>query len=92
MLIYRAGSIFIDKEVVTEANRILFDFIWKGKDKVKRSSLISDIEDGGLKAPHLDSIIQTQRIMRCKKFADDEPGNWKLFLLHYLEPVGGKLI
>ena len=74
---------------------VLFDFIWKGKDKVKRSSLISDIEDGGLtvcKAPHLDSIIKTQRIMRCKKFADDEPGNWKLFLLHYLEPVGGKLI
>lgn len=30
--------------------------------------------------------------MRCKKFADDEPSNWKLFLLHYLEPVGGILI
>ena len=59
---------------------------------MKRSSLISDIEDGGLKAPHLDSTIKTQRIMRCKKFADDEPSNWKLFLLHYLEPVGGRLI
>ena len=92
MLMYRAGSICIDQKVVTEANIILFDFIWKGKDKVKRSSLISDIEDGGFKAPHLDSIIKTQRIMSCKKFADDEPGNWKLFLLHYLEPVGGKLI
>ena len=27
--------------------------MWKVKDKVKRSALISDIEDGGLKAPHL---------------------------------------
>ena len=35
MLMYRAGSICIDKEVVTEANKIIFDFIWKGKDKVK---------------------------------------------------------
>ena len=41
--------------------------IWKGKDKVKRSALISDIEDGGLKAPHLNSIIETQRVLCCQK-------------------------
>ena len=33
MLMYRAGSICIDKEVIIEANRIIFDFIWKGKEK-----------------------------------------------------------
>ena len=60
LIMYRAGSICIDKEVVTEANRIIFDFIWKGKDKVKRASLVGDIKDGGLKAPHLESIIKTQ--------------------------------
>ena len=42
-----------------DVNKIIFDFIWKGKDKIKRSALISEIEDGGLKAPHLDSIIET---------------------------------
>ena len=35
-----------DQEFVKEVN---FDFIWKGKDKVKRSGLVGDIEDGGLK-------------------------------------------
>ena len=73
-------------------NKIIFDFIWKGKDKIKRAALISDIEDGGLKAPHLDSIIETQRILCCKKLASDQPSIWKKILLHYLEPVGGKLI
>ena len=43
-----------------DVNKIIFDFSWKGKDKVKRSALISDIEDGGLKAPHLDSIIDLE--------------------------------
>ena len=75
-----------------EANKIIFDFIWKGKDKVKRSALISDIEDGGLKAPHLNSIIETQRILCCKKLANDQPSGWKIILLHYLKPVGGKLV
>ena len=61
---YRAGSICIDKDVVTQADRIIFDFIWKGKDKdkVKRVSLVGDIKDGGLKAPHLESIIRLRLI------------------------------
>ena len=36
LIMYHAGSLCIDKDVVTEANRIIFDFIGKGKDKVKR--------------------------------------------------------
>ena len=73
VLMYRAGSICIDKEVITEANKIIFNFIWKGRDKVKRTSLNGGTEDGGLKAPHLESFIKTQRIMLCKRFSDNEP-------------------
>ena len=61
--LYRASLICMDKEFVNEVNKIIFDFIWKGKDKVKRPVFVGDIEDGGLKAPHLDSIIKTQRIL-----------------------------
>ena len=39
--------IVTDQEFVKEVNKIVFEFIWKGKDKVKRSLLVSDIEDGG---------------------------------------------
>ena len=55
-------------------------------------SLINDVEYGGLKAPHLESIIKTQRIMCCKKFASDQLSAWKVFLSHYLKPIGGKFI
>ena len=56
MFMHRAGSICIDKEVISEANKIIFNFIWKGNDKVKPTSLIGDTVDGGLKAPHLESL------------------------------------
>ena len=92
IFLYRASLISVNKEFVKDVNKIVFDFIWKGKDKVKRSALISDIEDGGLKAPHLDSIIETQRVLCCKKLANNQPSNWKNILLHYLEHVGGKFI
>ena len=54
--------------------------------------LVGDIEDGGLKAPHLDSIFKTQRIIWCKKLVSDDLRSWKILLLHYLKPVGDKFI
>ena len=49
IFMYRAGMISVGKEVISEVNKLIFDFIWKGKDKVKRLALINDIKDGGLK-------------------------------------------
>ena len=92
IFLYRASLIPLGKNFVKQANKIIFDFIWKGKDNVKRSTLVSEIVDGGLKAPHLESIIETQRVLCCKKLASDQPSTWKTILLHYLKPVGGKLI
>ena len=80
------------KDITKETNNILFKFIWKGKDKVKRSSLVGEVENGGLKAPHLESAIKTQQIMCCKKFVDSQQSSWKILLLHYLKPVGGKIV
>ena len=92
IFLYRASMICLDKNFVNEANKIIFEFIWKGKDKIKRLALISDIEDGGLKAPHLDSTIKTQRILCCQRLANEQPSSWKTILLHYLKPVGGRFI
>ena len=76
--------------IVVDGFEIIFDFVWKGKDKVKRVSLVGDIKDEGLKAQHLESIIKTHRIMLCQRFVDEEPCNWKNILCHYLKQVGGK--
>ena len=92
VFMYRAGLVCSHKEIVKEVNKIIFNFIWKGKDKVKRSALISDIENGGLRAPHLESIIKAQRIMCCKKFANFQQSSWKIILSHYLRQVGGRLL
>ena len=66
IFLYRASLICLDKEFVNEVNKIIFEFIWK----LKRLALIGDIEYGGLKAPHLDSIIKAQRILCCKKIGE----------------------
>ena len=82
IFMYRAGLVYAHKDMVKEANKILFNFIWKGKDKVKRSALICDVENDGLRAPHLESIIKTQRITCCKKFVEGQQSSWRLILSH----------
>ena len=88
---YRAGLVCIHKDIIKEVNKILLNFIWKGKDKVKRTVLISDEENSGLRAPHLESIVRTQRIMCCIKFSELQQSSWKMIILNYLKQVGGKV-
>ena len=53
----------LSKELIKEANSIIYGFIWNGKDKVKRYALISDIKNGGLRMLDIESLIKTKRIM-----------------------------
>ena len=88
--LYRASQISFPKEIIKSANTIIYDFIWKGKDKVKRRALINNIENGGLKMLHLESLIEAQKISFFKRYADpDYAADWKFVLDTILEPVGG---
>jgi len=40
VFLYRASMICSDQEFVKELNNIIFEFIWRGKNKVKHSALI----------------------------------------------------
>lgn len=46
IFLYHAGWIPENKEFVKETNKIVFEFIWKGKDKVKCFAFISDMKMG----------------------------------------------
>ena len=88
----KAALIPVPRELVKEVNRELYTFIWKGKDKIKRSALINEIEDGGLKMLDIESMVSAQRIVCLKKYTEDYASPWKNFLDFYLEKVGGKFL
>ena len=76
------------KDLSRAANKELYNFIWNGKDKVKRTALISDIDCDGLKMLDIESMVLAQRIICLKKYAKEYVRSWTIFL----EKVGGKLI
>ena len=91
-LMLRASVIPISKELIKEANSILYNFVWNGKDKVKRLSLISDIEMGGLKMFDIQSMICAKRITCLRKLLEDYSSSWKTILDNLLLPVGGRFV
>ena len=91
-LLLRASVLTFDKKILKQLNTVLFNFLWKGKDKIKRLALVSDYSDGGLRMPHLESAVKTQRIMCLKKFIENYHSPWKLILSHHLKNYGDKFL
>ena len=77
------------KELVKELNRLLFQFLWKGKDKVTRASAINDFENGGLRMIDIDSMIVSLRLAWLRRILSENGGTWKNYLCCLLESFGG---
>ena len=85
--------ISVPEDHVREINKLIYHVIWKGNDKIKRSALINDINDGCLKMLDIRLMICAQRVMVLKKYADEENhSSWKITLDYFLSGVGGKFI
>ena len=89
----KVALIWVSEDHVKEINKLIYHFIWKGNDKIKRYALINDINDGGLKMLPIHWMICAQRVMVLKNYADEENhSSWKITLDYFLSGVGGKLI
>ena len=88
----KASLITVTEDLIKEINSLIYRFVWKGNDKIKRAVLINDIEDGGLKMLDIQSMILAQRVMVLKRFADkDKTSSWKITLNYFLSQIGGEL-
>ena len=65
-MVYLFSLIPTPEVVVTELNRIIYKFLWKGNDKVTRLSAINDYEKGGLNMIDLECMIKSLRLA-CKR-------------------------
>ena len=65
--------------ILNELKSIHINFIWNNKrPKIKHSTLISDISDGGLRDVDIESKIKALQLSWLKRFYDDNFHPWKL--------------
>ncbi|MGI9312710.1 MAG: reverse transcriptase domain-containing protein [Alphaproteobacteria bacterium] len=74
---------------IDELNTCIYNFIWKGKiDKVKRSTIIANYNEGGLRMPHINSFIHSLKCSWVRRYISDVYNNWKLFFDIHLRKFG----
>ena len=90
---YCTNIISLNTEKLNEINSLLFRFLWKGNNKIKRSVVVNSYEQGGgVKMTHLESHIKAQKITCPKSYYQDYPSTWKNILDFYLKNVGERFL
>lgn len=83
--------------MINVINTLLFEFLWDSKtDKVKRSVVIKELSDGGLKMINLKAFINSLKLGWIKRINASE-GKWKSILkeninIELLFNVGGEYV
>ena len=89
-VMFVTNMLAVPKAFVTDLNKIMFNYVWNGKDKVKRCHLVGDYHEGGLKMVDLEIKIRTQRVIWVKRLLDDSENPWKYLPTILLDKLGGK--
>ena len=84
--VYVCSVLPTPKKLIQELNKVLFKFLWKGTDKVKRVSVINEYEEGGLRMIDLECMVKSLRLAWLRRIFNEINGPWKSFLQHLLRP------
>jgi hypothetical protein len=81
-LLYAATVMHMPKVYIDEYNLLIKKFIWNGKPpKVKYTSLINTVEEGGLKLQDLECKLKAVKIKWIKNIGDpDTISPWKSYM------------
>jgi hypothetical protein len=75
--------------IVQSIEQMIYGFIWEGKrDKIKRTTMIGQYEQGGLNVCGIKSHFDSLRIKWIKRLTNNDHANWKAIPTFYLNKFG----
>ena len=77
--------LFVPEYILQKLDKLIFSFLWDGKTpKVKRETMINNINDGGLGMPDVYSVNSTSKISWIKRLTNERDCKWKILTLYML--------
>ena len=65
---------------IKQLNTIIYNFLWKGPDKVARPPVINDLKYGGLNLMGLETSIKSLRLAWLGRLFVERSSPWKAFV------------
>ena len=81
---YIGSIVDLQQVFMNRINSVFFKFVWGGSEKVKRSTLINDYDEGGLKMLNFQLFLDSLKISWLKKLISPGKDTWKIIPLYIL--------
>ena len=90
-LIYSASNLDAPKGIVEIVTTKYFKFLWKNKkDKIKRSGLYQDSDNGGIRMIDFDIMLKALKLTWIPRlWGTSDNSNWCIIPKHYFKRMGG---
>lgn len=82
---YLASVVVCPDNIIKDIERLFYNFIWNGKDRIKRMTLIADYECGGIKMPDIRSYIEALQAVWVPKIMKSKNETWAMLVKHVME-------
>jgi len=86
---YMANSICIPNKIIKELKKVIYKFIWKGVDKIKRENAAKPIKEGGINLPMLDNVVAAAAVQWIRKRKCQPERPWAKFMDKDFKKIGG---
>ena len=72
-LTLQASLLPIPRNIIVKVNKILYTFLWKSNEKVKRDKMIQNMENGGLKMIDIESYFESLKAEWVNRIYNSNP-------------------
>jgi hypothetical protein len=71
--------IYVPEWFINAVDKLFTEFLWEGKPaKIKKKTIIANLIDGGLKMPHVETIVKALKLSWLRRLLQDKiEGRWK---------------
>jgi hypothetical protein len=91
-IIYAASILCTPHYIIKQVQQLLYKFIWKSKDKIKRTYIINSVEDGGLSMIDIELQCEALKAVWLNRILQDNQNSWTRLPKYYLNKVGLDLV
>ena len=88
-MLYTFSVLPTPEAFIKQLNTIIYNFLWKGPDKMARLAVINNIEYGGLKLADMETSIKSLRLAWLGRIFAEGSSPWKSFINYLLKDFGG---
>ena len=77
--LFQCSNIYVPDAFINQVNHKIYKFLWNDKPaKRKNETVISEIQESGIKMPHIPTVVKSLKMMWIKCLLDPQiTGRWK---------------